>query len=137
MSDQSEPAQTMRFRHRDFKNQWVDAVSMDEARAQDIAALQRETGWKMGKVQEMGKLEMVAASMLVFFTWRSRGRLITLRRAEEILDELAEDDVWVNDPADGDDSDGEAAPDPRLAPPDSGRGAADDEQTPAGTTRHP
>ena len=110
----------LRFRHADFHGEFVDAVRMEEARAQDIAALQRETGWRLGKLSEMAELEMVGAAIMVYLTWRSRGRMVSLERATKLLDELTDDDVQLIE-ADVEDDD----VDPRQAPTGSGRG--DDE----------
>lgn len=67
-----------------------------EMRMQDVAALQRETGWKMSKIQEMGQLEIVALQLMIFFTWRANRRLISFERAGELIDEVD----FLEDPGD-------------------------------------
>lgn len=66
------------------------AVRPDDksARLSDLAALQRETGWKLPQVNEMGSLEIVAGQMAIFFTFRANGQKISFAKAGDLLDEV-------------------------------------------------
>ncbi len=95
-----------------------------EMRLQDLGALQRETGWTMAKVDQMGHLEVVALQLMIFFTWRSNGRAISFEHAGSLLDEVD----FVEEPGDvPEDEAEEPGGDPTSAPTGSGRG--DDEAT--------
>ena len=86
-----------------------------EMRMSDLAALQRETGWKMPRVQEMYELEVIGLQMVAFFTLRKNGHMISFAKAGELLDEVE----FI--PEDGDlPQDDEA--DPTAASTGSGRG---------------
>lgn len=65
----------------------VVRVGTDDMRNSDIAALQRETGWRMGKILEMATLELVSLQLAIFFTLRKNGRIISFARAGELTDE--------------------------------------------------
>ena len=90
-----------------------------EMRMADLAALQRETGWKMAQVNEMGQLEVVGLQMVVFFTFRKNGQLITFAKAGDLLDEAE----FLPDEGDLP-PEGEADPTPALTGSVQGDGAA-------------
>lgn len=108
-----------------YKDKEYEAVRPDsrEMRTSDLAALQRETRWKMPEVQEMGRLEAVALQMVTFFTLRSRaGLAISFAKAGDLLDEVEfipdEDELAQFEAAQA-----EGAEEvPTSAPTDSGRG---------------
>lgn len=109
----------MRLRIGDAEYQVVNPRAF-ELRNSDVAALQRETGWKARQLQEMQQLEAVGAALLVFGTLRRHGRLISYAKAEELLDEVE------LIPEDGDNP-AEEPEDPTSAPTASGRGDAGDD----------
>lgn len=116
----------MRIRTKDGKLDF-EAVVQGEHRNRDMAALQRETGWKMATVQEMTELELVAMQLCVFFTWREHGRLISFERAGELMDEVD----FVEEPGDAvEHLDGEE-PDADPTPALTGSGQGDDADTSA------
>lgn len=80
-----------------------------EMRMADLAALQRETGWKMAQVQQMGELEVVGLQMVVFFTFRKNGQSISFAKAADLLDEAE----FIPDEGDLP-AEGEADPTPAL-----------------------
>lgn len=86
-------------------------------RMRDLAALQRETKWKLAEINELGKLEGPSFALAVFLSFRATGRLITYARAEELLDEVDP----VIEPGDEDDEEEDGA-DPTSAPTASVRG---------------
>lgn len=66
----------------------IEAISPTEARISDLAALQRETGWKLDKVNEMSQLEGPALQMVLFLSYRATGRMISFARAGDLLDSV-------------------------------------------------
>lgn len=104
----------MRIKHGDREYQAIRPDSR-EMRMADLAALQRETGWKMAQVQEMSALEIVALQMVIFFTLRKNGHVISFAKAGDLLDEVE----FI--PEDGDLAQSDEA-DPTAASTDSGRG---------------
>lgn len=76
----------MRIKYRDLE---IEGVTYHSGRAplSSLAALQRETGWSMAKIDEMRRLEFVAMQLAVFVSWRAAGRSITFATAGEMLDE--------------------------------------------------
>lgn len=87
-----------------------------EMRMSDLAALQRETGWKMPRVQEMYELEVIGLQMVTFFTLRKNGHMISFAKAGDLLDEVEFIPEDGDTPADGDEAD------PTTASTGSGRG---------------
>ena len=108
----------MKLVHGDLEFPVVNPAAF-ELRNSDVAALQREMGWKGAQIQELQQLEAVGAALVVYGTFRRNGRLISYARAEELLDEVE----LVPEPGDaayqGDDA---TTSDPTSAPTDSGRG---------------
>lgn len=95
----------------------VPGLRLDSARMRDLAALQREMGWKLAKINEVAELEGVGMALMIYLSFRATGRLITYARAEELLDEVDP----VPEPGDIPEPE-EATEDPQSAPTDSARG---------------
>lgn len=120
----------MRIKSHDGKVD-VEAIKPTEARMRDVAALQRETGWKLDKVEEMGSLEGPGLAITIYFSYRSIGQMISFSRAEELLDEV-EFEPTEAEMAEAEGRSGEAEG-PTSAPTGSDRGegrhAADADET--------
>ena len=112
----------MRIKYGDIDIEALNPRAM-EGHNRDLAALQRETKWKLPEIQEMAQLEGPALALCVYMSFRSVGRLISYAKAEELLDEVE----FIVEPGDAPDE-GEAE-DPTSAPTDSARGEGDVEPT--------
>ena len=95
----------------------IDMISPTSERMRnvDTAALQRETGWRMDYIAELGQLEMPAVALAVFYSLRAVGRKVTYAKAEELLDDVE----FVEEPGD---VPAEPETDPTKAPAESGEG---------------
>ena len=94
-------------------------------RTRDLAALQRETKWKLKEINELVQLEGPGMALALFLSFRAVGRLITYARAEELLDEvefIATDAEIAEAQARAAGVDPEQEPDPTSAPTGSVRG---------------
>lgn len=95
----------------------VDMItpSSERMHMSDLAALQRETGWRMDYIAELGQLEIPAIALAIYMSLRTVGRKITYAKAEELLDDIE----FVEEPGDT----AEPEPDPTKAPAESGEGS--------------
>lgn len=89
----------------------------ERMRMADTAALQRETGWRMQEISDLGHLEVPAMALAVYYSLRAVGRKVTYAKAEELLD----DAEFIPEP--GDDVGDEPEPDPTKAPAGDGEGS--------------
>ena len=110
----------MRIKYGEIEFEAVNPRSM-EGRNRDLAALQRETKWKLPEINEMAQLEGPALALCLYLSFRGTGRLISYAKAEELLDEVE----FIIEPGDSPDGEGETE-DPTSAPTDSARGEVDD-----------
>ena len=112
----------MRIQYGDIDIEMIKPSTLG-GRTRDLAALQRETKWKLAEINELVQLEGPGMAMALFLSFRATGRLISYARAEELLDEV-EFVIELGDTPE----DPEAEADPTPAPTGSVRGD-DDEPT--------
>lgn len=112
----------MRYRWTDPATQQVIelhalTVADMNGRMSDLAALQRETKWKLSEINEIAQLEGPGAALSIYLSFRATGRLISYSRAESLLDEIEP----IEEPGDRPDEEAPAE-DPTPAPTASVRG---------------
>lgn len=106
----------MRIQFGDLDIEVIKPASLG-GRTRDLAALQRETKWKLAEINELAQLEGPGMALALFLSFRSVGRLISYARAEELLDEVE----FILEPGDTAEEPGVEA-DPTSAPTGSVRG---------------
>lgn len=96
-----------------FVGKTFTGVNLAEAATDDIADLQRATGWKMGDLQRVAEdADILGYQMLQFFTLRAGGHKVSWDVAKSVR--LVDIDV-VAEPGDLDDEGGDDDVDPQVA----------------------